>query len=128
MEFPSFFSFFFGGGGGAVGCKSVPAISHSCLLPPRLFRFTVEPEESYTSRVGSNLSLPCSVAGRRGLVQWTRWNDDGDDDDDDTDGDDGDDDDDIGDGDELLVKTGISGMILVSVKPSACMLHFHAIR
>ena len=76
----------------------------------------MEPEESYTSRVGSNLSLPCSVAGRRGLVQWTRWNDDGDDDDD------------IGDGDELLVKTGISGMILVSVKPSACMLHFHAIR
>ena len=53
----------------------------------------MEPEESYTSRVGSNLSLPCSVAGRRGLVQWTRWNDD----------DDGDDD--IGDGDELLVKT-----------------------
>ena len=76
----------------------------------------MEPEESYTSRVGSNLSLPCSVAGRRGLVQWTRWNDDGDDDDD------------IGDGDELLVKTCISGMILVSVKPSACMLLFHVIR
>ena len=76
----------------------------------------MEPEESYTSRVGSNLSLPCSVVGRRGLVQWTRWNDDGDDDDD------------IGDGDELLVKTGISGMILVSVKPSACTLLFHVIR
>ena len=77
----------------------------------------MEPEESYTSRVGSNLSLPCSVAGRRGLVQWTRWNDD-----------DGDDDDDIGDGNELLVKTCISGMILVSVKLSACTLLFHVIR
>ena len=38
-----------------------------------MIRFTVEPEDSYTSRVGSNLSLPCSVADRRGLVQWTRW-------------------------------------------------------
>ena len=50
--------------------------------------------------------------------KWTRWNDDGDDDDDD----------DIGNGDELLVKTCISGMILGLVKPSACMLLFHVIR
>ena len=42
-------------------------------LSTSMTRFTVEPEDSYTSRVGSNLSLPCSVADRRGLVQWTRW-------------------------------------------------------
>ena len=33
---------------------------------------TVEPGASYTVGVGANLSLPCGVEDRRGLVQWTR--------------------------------------------------------
>ena len=35
-------------------------------------RLTVEPGASYTVGVGANLSLPCGVEDRRGLVQWTR--------------------------------------------------------